>query len=342
MAEDFDNLFLSILCSPDGYEVEVAGDMLHCEETGENFPIINDIPRFGGGLEAGQEQVQETFAYKWNRTPDWGIHGETARVLTNWMMPTIGFRDEQAYADYLRPRKIILDAGCGNGRETIRLARLNPDALVVGLDISNAVDQAAKNAGDLPNIRFVQGDLCFPPFKPGSFDYIHSFGVLHHTPNTERAFKALAPLLSEIGEFLFYVYAKKAPIREFSDDFLRAELKKMTPADAWDEMERLTLVGKALSDLKAEIDVPAVPSLGITAGKHDVQRLIYYAVVKCYWRDGWSLEENTHVNFDWFYPEYSWRHTKEEVSDWLREVNLQVRDYVSIPAGMTFRVGRHG
>lgn len=305
-------------------------------------PVVRGIPRFVGALEAGQEQVQGTFAYKWNRTPNWGMDGETARIMTEWMMPTIGFKNERDYADYLRPRRVILDAGCGNGRETIRIARLNPDALVVGLDISDAVDQAAKNAGGLHNIRFVQADLCDPPFKPGSFDYIHSFGVLHHTPSTERAFRALAPLLSPIGEFCFYVYAKKAPIREFSDDLLRAELRKMAPEDAWAEMERLTLVGKALSDLKATIEIPAVPSLGIEAGNHDVQRLIYYTIIKCYWRDGWSLEENTHVNFDWFYPQYAWRHTKDEVVGWLSEAGLEVRDFVSIPAGMTFRAGRHG
>lgn len=302
-------------------------------------PAVAGIPRYVGALEAGQEQVQDTFAYKWNRTPDWGIYGETARIMTEWMMPTIGFRDESDYAAYLAPRLTILDAGCGNGRETIRLARLNPDALVVGLDISNAVDQAAKNAAGLDNVRFVQADLCDPPFWPGSFDYIHSFGVLHHTPDTRRAFAALAPLLSTTGEFCFYVYAKKAPIREFSDDYMRAELRKLPPSEAWDEMERLTLLGKALADLKAEIDIPAIPTIGIEAGKHDVQRLLYYTVIKCYWRDGWSLEENTHVNFDWFYPQYAWRHTKSEIMGWLADANLQLRDYTSIPAGMTFRAG---
>ena len=322
-ASGFDKAFDAILASPL-----------------DDVPILRGIPRFVGAIEAGQEQVQGTFAYKWNTNPIWGIEGETARIMTEWMMPTIGFKDEGEYADYLRPRRTILDAGCGNGRETIRIARLNPAALVVGMDISASVDQAARNAADLPNVRFVQADLCDPPFKPGSFDYIHSFGVLHHTPNTESAFRALAPLLSRDGEFCFYVYAKKAPIRELSDDMLRAKLLKMSPEDAWAEMEKLTLLGKALADLKAEIDVPEISTLGIRAGKHDVQRLLYYTMIKCYWRDGWSLEENTHVNFDWFYPRYAWRHTKGEVLGWLTDGGLEIRDFVSIPAGMTFRAGR--
>lgn len=271
-ANSFDQLFFSLLRAPDGDALSRIGQTLSCTKTGATFPVVNGIPRFVGALEAGQEQVQGTFAYKWNRNPDFGITGETARIMTEWMMPVLGWKDEADYAKYLNPRKIILDAGCGNGRETIRLARLNPDALVIGLDISDAVDQAIKNAEGLPNIRFIQGDLCRPPVARGAFDYVHSFGVLHHTPSTKAAFSALAPLLSAEGEFAFYVYVKKAPIREFSDDYIRAEIRKMSPADAWDEMERLTLLGKALSDLKAEVDVPAVPTLGITAGKHDVQQ----------------------------------------------------------------------
>lgn len=256
------------------------------------------------------------------------------------MMALLGWKDEKEYANYLSPARVILDAGCGNGRETIRLARLNPEALVIGLDISDAVDAASRNAKGIPNIRFVQADLCSPPFFKNSFDYIFSFGVLHHTPDTRKAFSALAPLLAQNGEFAFYVYRKKAPLREYSDDFVRETIRTMSLDDAWEEMERLTLFGKALSDLKAQIDIPAIPTLGIEGGKHDVQRLFYYTVLKCYWRDGWSLEENTHINFDWFYPQYSWRHTVEEVRDWIDEAGMSEREFIEIPAGLSFRVGR--
>lgn len=336
----FDQTFLRLLREPGGGLIERRSDKLVGISSGAEYEIRNGIPRFVPSLEAGQEQVQGTFAYKWNRTPDWGITGETAQIMTEWMMPVLGWKDEAEYAEFLRPRRVILDAGCGNGRETIRLARLNPDALVIGLDISNAVDQAQKNAEGIPNIRFIQGDLCAPPLSEGQIDYIHSFGVLHHTPDTRKAFLALAPLLSEAGEFAFYVYRKKAPIREFSDDYVRGALQAMSPAEAWEEMERLTLLGKALSDLKVEIDVPAIPTLGIEAGRHDVQRLFYYTMLKCYWRDGWSLEENTHVNFDWFYPQYAWRHTPDEARGWLAEAGLVEKAFVEIPAGLTFRAGR--
>lgn len=336
---DFDKVFWSLLRDPHGF-VCSRGDGAILSEDGDTFPVVNGIPRFTGTNGAGQAQVEKTFAYKWSRTPNWGIAGATAEVMTQWVMPLIGWRDELEYASYLSRAEVILDAGCGNGRETIRLARLNPQALVIGLDISDAVDVASQNARDLPNVRFVQGDVCSPPFAKNAFDYILSFGVLHHTPDTRRAFLALVPLLSKKGEFAFYVYRKKAPIREFSDDLVREAIQAMSPDQAWDEMERLTLFGKAIADLKAKIDVPAIQTLGIEAGHHDVQRLLYYTMLKCYWRDGWSLEENTHVNFDWFYPRYAWRHTAAEIRGWLDDAGVEERAFIEIPAGMTFRVGR--
>jgi SAM-dependent methyltransferase/uncharacterized protein YbaR (Trm112 family) len=352
-----DRRLLEVLRCPCGGRVAVAADAtgetpepgtrgdcepagLVCASCGTVTGVRNGIPRFATLADEGQTQVQGTFAYKWKRTPEWGITGATAEIMTGWVMATLGWKDEAAYAAALKPARLILDAGCGNGRETIRLARLNPEALVIGLDISEAVDEAARNAAGLPNIGFVQADLCAAPLARGVFDQILSFGVLHHTPDTRRAFLALVPLLSRQGEFTFYVYRKKAPLREFSDDYLRSAIRAMTPADAWDEMTRLTLFGKALADLKAEIEVPAIPTLGIMAGRHDVQRLLYYTVIKCYWRDGWSLEENTHINFDWFYPQYAWRHTSEEVRSWIREAGLSERSASESPAALTFRVGR--
>lgn len=337
---DFDGLFWSLLCDSHGSSFSRDEDGSIRSLNGHVVPVVNGIPRFTCTAEVGQEQVKKTFSYKWNRTPEWGIEDATAEVMTGWMMPLLGWENEEEYASHIGQAKVILDAGCGNGRETIRLARLNPSALVIGLDISDAVDAAFRNAQGIPNIRFVQGDLCSPPFVNNSFDFILSFGVLHHTPDTRKAFLALVPLISKTGEFAFYVYRKKAPLREYSDDFVRDAIRAMAPNEAWDEMERLTLFGKALSDLKAQIDVPAIPTLGIEAGKHDLQRLLYYTVLKCYWRDGWSLEENTHINFDWFYPQFSWRHTSEEVRGWISEAGLTELEFIEIPAGLSFRVGQ--
>jgi SAM-dependent methyltransferase len=235
----------------------------------------------------------------------------------------LGWPDEAGYAAHLRRFAVVLDAGCGNGRELIRLARLNPKALVIGLDISDAIEVAARNAAEFPNVVLVQADVLNPPLKSGSIGYISSLGVLHHTPSTEQAVRTLTRSLMPGGEFAFAVYRKKAPIREFTDDFVRNEIQGLSPDKAWQAMESITLLGKALSDLKMEITVPEVPLLGIKGGRHNLQRMLYYTVIKCYWRDGVSFSDNVHVNFDWYYPRYAWRHTPDEIRSWLRSLSLR-------------------
>ena len=66
--------------------------------------------------------------------------------------------------------------------------------------------------------------------------------------------------------------------------------------------------------------------LGIPAGSHDVQRLIYYNFVKCFWNEAFDYETNNMVNFDWYHPHNAWQHTEEEVRGWLEA--LGVREFV--------------
>jgi hypothetical protein len=100
----------------------------------------------------------------------------------------------------------------------------------------------------------------------------------------------------------------------------------------------LTKLAKALSELKAEVEVPEdIPYLGIRAGRYDVQRLIYWHIMKLYWRDTFTLEENNHVNFDWYHPKYAYRHTEEEVRRWCDESRLSITRFDTQESGYTVR-----
>lgn len=269
-----------------------------------------------------QEQVAKAFGYKWTHDKDWGMSGSTAEEFEKWFLPLMGFRDNLEYKSYFNQFRRVLDAGCGNGRETRKIAQLCPETHVTGIDVSDAVQSAIAHTADLPNVTIRQVDIMSADM-PESFDSIISLGVLHHTPDTKRSPAKLASMLAPAGEIIVSVYRKKAPMREFSDDHIREELQKFTPEEAWREMESLTQLGKALSDLKAKITIPQVSTLGLEAGTHDLQRLIYYNFFKCYWRDSFSWKENVHVNYDWYYPKFAWRHTIEEVRGWLEELNLE-------------------
>lgn len=297
-------------------------------------------PSAGGSSKAGLAQVQATFGYKWTRQTWWGMEGESASLMEDWLLPRYGWVDRKAYDVFMTTRHRVLDAGCGLGREALRMARSNAAAIVVGLELSHCVDEAlehARNEG-LENAFFVQADLMSPPFRPAAFDFIMSEGVLHHTEDTHAALQALAALLRPSGQIGFYVYRKKAPLREYADDYVRELLQNRSPDEAWNMMESLTKLGKALADLKAEVEISEdVAVLGIRAGRYDIQRLIYYTMFKCYWNDRLTFDENVHVNFDWYTPRYASRHTIEEVRGWIEEAGLTVAHESVEESGITIR-----
>ena len=124
----------------------------------------------------------------------------------------------------------------------------------------------------------------------------------------------------------FYVYKKMGPIRQFCDHFLRERLSKLEPEACYTACEALTDLGRELSRLNVKVTLEKpIPLLGIPSGTHDVQRLLYYNFVKCFWNEAFDYETNNMVNFDWYHPHTAWQHTEEEVRGWLDE--LGVKEY---------------
>ena len=75
-----------------------------------------------------------------------------------------------------RPGALILDAGCGNGRHAVQLARAG--YRVVGLDRSAVLLAAARRAsGGGPSPRFVRACYTRLPFAPGTFDAVLCLGT---------------------------------------------------------------------------------------------------------------------------------------------------------------------
>jgi len=116
--------------------------------------------------------------------------------------------------------KLMLDAGCGNGRYMIQC--LQNGAEVVGVDLSSAIDVARENLGDHPNAHFVQGDLLSLPFRPQSFDLVFSIGVLMHTGAPQQAFGSITSMAKKGGGVGISVYQKQNPLHEFNDKWIRA------------------------------------------------------------------------------------------------------------------------
>lgn len=105
----------------------------------------------------------------------------------------------------------ILDAGCGTGVGTEYLVHLNPQATVVGIDLSagalNVAKERCQHSG-ANRVEFHHLSLFDVEQLPGEFDLINCVGVLHHTSDPIRGIQALAKKLAPGGLMHIFVYAE--------------------------------------------------------------------------------------------------------------------------------------
>ena len=279
----------------------------------------------GQPRDQGDAQTRRSFSDKWSKNPVLAFAQTLDRSspFQSWILERNGYRDFEDATGQLARYERILDAGCGNGRATALLASLAPMAAIVGVDIVNLAP-ARRNTRDYPNISFRNADLRKPLSKLGKFDFIYCQEVLHHTGNAKAAFRNLCAILSPGGTIAIYVYRKKAPAREYMDDYVRSRIKSLPYKKAMAVCRQITELGRRLSEIATEISTDDIPLLGIAKGSYTPQRLLYNFFLKCYWNPSLSFEENAVINYDWYHPQYCSRHTMKEVLSWYAARKLKV------------------
>lgn len=285
-----------------------------------------------------QKQTKDAFGFKWARRDTYESDA-VIKASREWLIERYCGNDPAVLSEWLDgDTKVILDAGCGAGFSALLLfdEHLKRHEYL-GVDISSAVEVARQRFAEQGySGNFLQCDLMNLPIADDSVDVIFSEGVLHHTDSTENAIRYLTTKLKLGGRFMFYVYAKKAVIREFTDDHIRQQLMELNDEEAWKALEPLTKLGMALGRLNCEIDVPDdIPYLGIKKGRLDLQRFFYWNICKLYYRPDWSLDEMNHINFDWFRPLNCHRQTPEQVREWVTDAGMEIERMDVQEAGIT-------
>lgn len=273
------------------------------------------------------DQTRYSFGEKWRSSSTYqagGIKGFDSDTL-QWIISRNGFNSLEAFGEHLRSFSSILDAGCGNGRVLGLMADLTEGhTKLYGLDFA-AADIARTNLGERVE-EIHDADLTDEDSLSGvsPVEFIYCQEVLHHTSSPEGSFRNLVRLLLPGGELAVYVYKRKAPVREFTDDLVRSKIEGMSSKEAMVHAAEFSELGKVLSALNVEFDAPAVTSLEIPAGRYSVQRFLYHFFVKCYWNPELSAEHNNMINYDWYHPSLCSRHTLEEVEGWFDSSGLRV------------------
>lgn len=106
--------------------------------------------------------------------------------------------------------KVVLDAGCGQGRFSRFVASYGVKEIVC-IDFSEAVLIAKENLKDVSNAHIVQADIMHLPFK-NIFDLVYSIGVIHHLPCPQKGFNCLLEKLQPKGQIFFWVYGYSSVI----------------------------------------------------------------------------------------------------------------------------------
>jgi 2-polyprenyl-3-methyl-5-hydroxy-6-metoxy-1,4-benzoquinol methylase len=86
------------------------------------------------------------------------------------------------------PVRSVLEAGCGEGHLTAKLAARFPGARVLGMDRSRAIVEVARRAH--PELPFSVGSI-YDPMSPGAWDLVVASEVLEHLDDPARALAAL-------------------------------------------------------------------------------------------------------------------------------------------------------
>jgi SAM-dependent methyltransferase len=305
------------------------------EAHGRRLTMVSGILRAAEFVSAAQSQTRDTFGFKWAKRST--FEGEPTAFLRRWLMEKYGDVASAPWLFETSNNPILLDAGCGAAVSGLGLFEPVLDRVrYLGVDVSTAVDVAkARFAERGLSAGFLQADLAQLPLAENSVDVVFSEGVLHHTDSTRSALAAIVRHLKPDGRILFYVYVKKGPIREFTDDFVREKLQGMSPEQGWAAVMPLTKLGKALGDLDIEIEVPeAIELLEIPAGRINLQRLFYWHVFKAFHRPEMTLEEMNHINFDWYAPKNAHRQTPAEVRSWCADLSLAIEHECIEEAGI--------
>ena len=106
--------------------------------------------------------------------------------------------------------KRVLEIGCGMGLHTSLMAAAGAD--VTAVDLTPTAVQATKKRLALKGLtaNVIEADAEKLPFADASFDFVWSWGVIHHSAHTGRIVKEISRVLAPDGEVRVMVYNRES------------------------------------------------------------------------------------------------------------------------------------
>jgi len=286
-----------------------ASDGYACPSCGREFPEVRGVLRF-----VEKNNYADSFGYQWQRFNRTQLDHAGRNLSEEDFIRKTGLKP-----DDLRG-KLVLDVGCGAGRFAEIATRWG--ARVVGIDLSAAAEVAAKNLAARDFLAF-QADVFALPFAPEAFDCIYSMGVLHHTPDCERAVKVLPQYLKPGGTLAVWLYSGYNKWYRFSDQY-RKITHRMSPR-ALHGFFRVAVPFFYWLDRGLRV----IPLIGrpVAGAVHHVFPVNRHP----------DPEVRVLDTLDWYSPKYQSKHTYEQVFRWFESCGLEALTVGEIPVGVRGR-----
>jgi ubiquinone/menaquinone biosynthesis C-methylase UbiE len=189
----------------------------------------------------------------------------------------------------LPPRPDILDAGCGTGEISSRLAELFPEARVLGVDIIDDHLALARSryAALAPRLTFEHRSVFELGLPDRSFDLVVCRHVLHSIPHADRVIAELARV-ARSGGYLHLI----------PEDYGMLEFQRrngMDPRDFWHlapvQFEAATstdlFVGRNTFTVLAQMQLRDITMDYVVVDTIRTPRETFAAIIEA-WRDGYA------------------------------------------------------
>jgi len=170
---------------------------------------------------------------QWNNDPCGAVTAKEYEPGTPEFFSVVEKYRYEVYSPWLKDEikferfngKYILEIGGGLGTDHVQFAKAG--AKTFDLDLAKEHLRLAKERFVQNNLsgNFIYGDAELSPFKDNSFDAVYSFGVLHHTPDTQQSIEEVRRVLKPSGEAMIMLYYKHSYFYWFSLFFVKGVLK---------------------------------------------------------------------------------------------------------------------
>ena len=318
---------------------EITAGRLVCSACGQSYPITDGVPCFLAEDEQHQPW-REAWSYKWENVAQKKRYTEEGdedfEIKMNY---------SQLFSGDLSG-KWALDAGCGSGQDAARVAAL--DATVIGVDQSRGVYLARRYnlAGpSAERLHWIRADLFDLPIRPESMDIVYANGVLHHTPDTARAFQSVVQTLKKGGDIVLWVYDRTQYWRHF-ETFWRPVLSRLPHPVLSGFLHLVNRPWHGIYRYRQWVTGRLNPWAGnhvaefafdVLSGGHLLYLLTDYHLHLAHRVPDHALRH--HHAFDCYSPRYAFGHDEAELFAWFKEAGVTLTAISPRRTGLTGRKG---